>query len=183
MDANQAPPTDRGSLDGGFRKLFEQECSYVFHSLRRLGVPVSDTPDLVHEVFIVAHRLLPTCDQSRPMRPWLFSIAFRVASDYRRMARVRRETLSEPAELADTALCADELLARRQRQRWLLEALESVELGQRAVLVMHDIDGLPMPQIAGALEIPLNTAYSRLRLARSELSVALHRIQAKRGAA
>jgi len=42
-------------------------------------------------------------------------------------------------------------------------------IDKRAVLVMHDMDGVAMPKIAEALSIPLNTAYSRLRLARQEL--------------
>ena len=49
-------------------------------------------------------------------------------------------------------------------------ALAQVELHRRAVLILKDIDGQSIPEIAHALGIPLNTAYSRLRLARADLA-------------
>ena len=55
--------------------------------------------------------------------------------------------------------------------------LAALELDRRAVFVMHDIDGHVMPDIATALGIPLNTAYSRLRLARADFAVAVKRAQ------
>ena len=42
---------------------------------------------------------------------------------------------------------------------------------------MHDIDGHVMPDIAAALGVPLNTAYSRLRLARADFAAAVKRLQ------
>jgi RNA polymerase sigma-70 factor (ECF subfamily) len=46
---------------------------------------------------------------------------------------------------------------------------------KRAVFVLHDLDGTSMPVVAESLEIPLNTAYSRLRLAREVLRARLSR--------
>jgi len=46
-------------------------------------------------------------------------------------------------------------------------------LDRRAVFVMHELDKLPVPKIAIALAIPLNTAYSRLRLARADVAAAI----------
>jgi RNA polymerase sigma-70 factor (ECF subfamily) len=45
---------------------------------------------------------------------------------------------------------------------------------------MHDLDEVPMPQIASALSIPLFTAYSRLRKGRMELETAIRRIAGER---
>jgi RNA polymerase sigma-70 factor (ECF subfamily) len=52
-------------------------------------------------------------------------------------------------------------------------ALEQLPMEQRAVLVRHDIDGFAAPEIARELELPLNTVYSRLRLARAKFVDAL----------
>jgi DNA-directed RNA polymerase specialized sigma24 family protein len=41
-----------------------------------------------------------------------------------------------------------------------------LDLDRRAVFVMHALDEIPVPEIASTLAIPLNTAYSRMRLAR-----------------
>lgn len=40
---------------------------------------------------------------------------------------------------------------------------------------MHDVDGHDVPEIATLLSIPLNTAYSRLRLARADFRAAVER--------
>jgi RNA polymerase sigma-70 factor (ECF subfamily) len=47
--------------------------------------------------------------------------------------------------------------------------LESLPEDQRLVLVLSDLEGWTAPEIAQALELPVNTAYSRLRTARQKL--------------
>jgi RNA polymerase sigma-70 factor (ECF subfamily) len=56
-----------------------------------------------------------------------------------------------------------------------------VDVDRRAVLILHDLDEVHVPEIAQALGIPLNTAYSRLRLARAEFAAAAKRIRKTRG--
>lgn len=162
-------------LNGEFSALFESECAYVVHTLRRFGVREADAPDVAHEVFLVALRNFAACDRTRPMRPWLGGIAFRVASDYRKRAHLRREVQDDEMEVRDDSILQDEVLQMRQRQELVRKALEAIDLDRRAVFVLHDIDGVSMPEIAEALEIPLNTGYSRLRLARSEFTASVKR--------
>ena len=153
--------------------IYEAEVSFVWRSLRRLGVREADLEDVTHDLFIVVQRKLPDRDPARPVRPWLFGFAYRVASDYRKSGRVRREQLDEVAELPDPAPPADEQLAAREAQALILEALEALTLEARAVFVMHDLDGCSMPEIAEALGEGLNTMYSRLRLARRRFTDAV----------
>jgi RNA polymerase sigma-70 factor (ECF subfamily) len=47
------------------------------------------------------------------------------------------------------------------------------------VFVMHELDEVPVPEIAKTLGVPLNTAYSRLRLARADVVVAIQRFRAQ----
>jgi RNA polymerase sigma-70 factor (ECF subfamily) len=165
-----------------FRALFEAELPYVRHTLRRLGVREHDVEDLTHDVFVAVHRGLPGYDPERPPRPWLFGIAFRVASDYRRRSRFLREVGYEKHEdPIDASPPADEQLVAEQARRLVLEALDDVELDRRAVLILHDIDGHSVPEIARTLAIPLNTAYSRLRLAREQFKAAVKRVRLRRG--
>ena len=66
--------------------------------------------------------------------------------------------------------------------RMLAARLERIPLARRAVLVMHDIDDVPVEDVAAALAIPRFTVYSRLRKARRELEAAVRRLtsEAKR---
>lgn len=174
-DSDPPPPAP------DFTKLFESESDYVWHTLRRLGVRERDLEDLVHDVFVVVHRHLGDFDPRRPIRPWLFGIAFRVAAGYRRLARTQREQVSDHIEAVDTMPGADDVVATKQAQAIVQEALEIIDLDRRAILLMYEFDGHSMPEIAQTLGIPLNTAYSRLRLARDQFAAACRRLQMRKG--
>ena len=152
-------------LDG--RELYRAELGYVWSSLRRLGTAPSDLEDLTHEVFLVALQRLPQFDASRPARPWLFGITFRVWVARRRKGG--REQLTEGPDLEEPGANPELQLARAQERRMVEESLAALEPNRRAVFIMHDVDGHSAPDIARELDVPLNTVYSRLRLAREEL--------------
>ena len=164
-----------------FETLYRAEFPYVWHTLRRLGVRDRDLEDLAHDVFVVVHRRLADYDPTRPLKPWLFGIAFRVAAGDRRRARVHAEIPSDAVDVAADVPGADDQLAARQDRQLVLDALAALDLDRRAVFVMHDIDGHAAPEIAAAVGIPLNTVYSRLRLAREKFAAAVRRLHARRG--
>ena len=164
------------------RAIFEEHVDHVAHSLRRLGVREADVPDLTQEVFVVMHHILPDYDPTRPMWPWIFGVLYRTAAAYRRTAF--RELLDDgslAADRADSSVNIEETVRKGEDRKLVLLALESLELHRRAVFVMADIDDVPVPEIARALGIPLNTAYSRLRLAREDFRAAASRLLRQRG--
>jgi RNA polymerase sigma-70 factor, ECF subfamily len=162
-----------------FSTIYRSEFSYVWRTLRRLGAPRQDIEDLAHDLFVVVHRHLPEYDPARPLRPWLFGIAVRVVADFRRAARNVREVLGEKREPVDAAPTAHERLEGAEARAVLMQALDGLDLDRRAVFVMHELDETPMPEIACTLDIPLNTAYSRLRLARADVAETIRRFRAK----
>jgi RNA polymerase sigma-70 factor (ECF subfamily) len=161
--------------------IFDEHFDYVWATLRRLGIHDADREDLVHEIFLKVHARLADYDGARPLRPWLFGFAYRVAADYRRLARHRVEVQSDSGDAPAQAPSAEDQLAATEERDLLLAALHTLDLERRAVLVMHDIDEVPVPQIAHQLDIPLNTAYSRLRLAREQLAAAVTRLRIEGG--
>lgn len=163
-----------------FRAVYHAHLTHVWHTLRRFGVHARDLEDLCHDVFIAFYRCRAEFDATRPVRPWLSGIAFRVASDYRRRAQHRREQPGEAPPLVSREPAADEKMVARERQDLVLEALQALDETRRAVLIMHDLDELPMPEIASVMGVPLNTAYSRLRLARADFAAACKRLLARR---
>jgi len=156
--------------------IFEAEAGYVGLSLRRLGVRERDLEDMTHDVFVIVHRQLPKYDRERPIRPWLFGIAMRVAIAYRRRAGHQLEIVRESPDAVDAGPLADEQLDAYKMRQVVLKALDELRPEPKAVFIMHDIDGHAMPDIAGALAIPLNTGYSRLRAARAQFAEAVARI-------
>jgi RNA polymerase sigma-70 factor, ECF subfamily len=158
-----------------FREIYDQEFGYVWHALRRLGTRGPDLEDAAHEVFVVIHRRLGDYDPARPLRPWLFGIAYRISSERRRSdagslgVAAREDVL----ELPDHAPSAEAMLAAEEARRRVHRALATLPLEQRAVMIMHDLEGHSAPQVAMALGVPLNTVYSRLRLAREKFVLAV----------
>jgi len=81
--------------------------------------------------------------------------------------------------LVDGAPSPHERLVGTEARAVLMKALDGLDLDRRAVFVMHELDEIPVPEVASTLGIPLNTAYSRLRLARVDVAAAIQRFRAK----
>jgi RNA polymerase sigma-70 factor (ECF subfamily) len=162
-----------GAERPSFRALFDSHISYVWSSLRRLGVAERDREDLANEVFFRVYQRLADYDPKRPIRPWLFAFAVRVASEHKRRASSRFEELGGGDDVASDAVAEPPKDAGDAAL--VTAALETLDMDKRAVLVLHDLDGSSVPEIAAALGIPEGTAYSRLRAAREHLTQALRR--------
>jgi RNA polymerase sigma-70 factor (ECF subfamily) len=171
-----ATPTYEMSHEDCFA-AFRQEFDYVCRTLRRLGVHENDVEDLLHEVFLVLHRRWKDYDSSRPLRPYLFGIAYRVSAAHQR--RRAHEVSSPQLEVEDQGPQPEQALQSEQARALVLQALEQVPLGRRAVVIMYDLDDMPMREVARVLSIPLFTAYSRLRKGRKEFAHAV--LQSHRG--
>jgi RNA polymerase sigma-70 factor, ECF subfamily len=164
-----------------FRDVFEENFDYVWNTLRHLGARTADLEDLAQEVFVRVHERFDEYEPSRPVRPWLFAFAFRLVAGHRRLARNRVETIGLPKEPAATGMPADEQMVIGEDRALALAALGSIDVERRAVFVLHELDEVPIPQVADALGIPTNTAYSRLRVARKEFAAAAARLRRARG--
>ena len=173
METGADPKQD---LNADFQDCYRRELSYVVHTLRRLGVKPAELEDVAHDVFVAVFRHFGERDPSRPLKPWLFGFCFRIASDHRKLARHRHETGEREHEPIDPAHLPDELVAEERLRRQLLAALDAMDFEKRSLVVMHDLEGIGVPEIAGLLAVPLNTAYSRLRLARAEFEKQLVKI-------
>jgi RNA polymerase sigma-70 factor, ECF subfamily len=161
-----------------FRAMYDAHVDFVWRNLRRLGVADADAEDRTQEVFVVAHRRFGEfVDRGHGPRAWLFQIVLRVASDARRHHRRHPEVPDGglTLERASVEPPQTEAIARREALTRLDAALASIDLGRRAVLVLHEIEEMTAREIAQVLGIPLNTVYSRLRVGRVELEQALAR--------
>ena len=86
--------------------VFQSEFDYLCRTLRRLGVRPADVEDDVQEIFLVLDRKWGEYDPSRPIRPYLFGIAFRVvASRKRRQRREVSDAIDEPIASSSRSSC------------------------------------------------------------------------------
>lgn len=172
MSASLSTEARDGAFLEAFRELFDAELAYVVRVLRRLGVRPSDLEDVAQDVFVSVYRRFREYDRGAPARPWLFSFALRASANYRRLARHRREVHTE-GEPATDATSPEDATSEARARALVLRALDRLPDEQRTVFVMHDIEGFCAPEIASEVEAPLNTVYSRLRLARAAFASAV----------
>ncbi len=158
-----------------FRAFYDQHVTTVWRALFRLGVARTDVPDAVQEVFLVAFRKLPEFEGRSKLSTWLVGICYRVASDRRRLAHVRREVGDSGAVRAasDLGPRPDEAVERHEGARMLDEILGLLRPEQREVFVMFELEEMSGKEIADLVGAPLKTVFSRLRLAREAFAAAL----------
>lgn len=170
-----------------FEEVYEEHFPFVWRSVRRLGVPVSAVDDAVQDVFVVVHRRLPTFEGRASIRTWLFAILIRVVRDYRRA--YRRKDLpvqagggpADPDDIAGNESNPQELAAKNEAARMMHELLDRLDDEKREVFVLAELEQMSVPEIADAVGINLNTAYSRLRAARQDFEQGVARLRARDG--
>lgn len=156
-------------------QLYADHAAAVLGWVIRLGGPGLDAEDIAQEVFIVALRAAPRFRGEAQVSTWLFGITRRVLANARRRAALRRFVglgqISEPASAERT----DEAAIRREQRAAIQRALERLRSRQREVLVLVDLEERSAPEVAGMLQVPVGTVYSRLHAARRAFRSALRR--------
>jgi RNA polymerase sigma-70 factor (ECF subfamily) len=154
--------------------VYEAEAESVYSFLSRFGLAHSELEDAVHDTFLTALSRAPSYDRSRPIRPWLLGIAFRMGVARVRTARPQTpEIPDEPDPSQDPHAAVEARQARELVSRALAELSET----QGTVFALHDLHGVTAVQIAASMGASLATTYSRLRLARLAFAAAVKRIR------
>ncbi len=150
----------------------------VVRYLRYLVRDAADAEDLAQEVFLRAHRQSSTLRDPGAVESWLYQIATHASIDrMRQRAKALARQADAPVEdlpVADqrrpsplTVVQQDEMSACVQRY------VADLSDGYKAVLLLHDSDGLTGEEIAQLLHLPLTTVKMRLHRARQKLQAAL----------
>jgi len=154
------------------RALYDGHASVLLaYTLRLTDGDRARAEDIVQETLVRAWRNLELLDETvRPVRPWLFTVAQRLAIDAHRARRAR------PREVGDAALEAvpslDELEPALDRIL-VTDALQALSSEHRAVIVETYYRGRSVAEAARVLGIPEGTVKSRCYYALRALKLAL----------
>lgn len=124
-----------------------------------------DAEDAVQETYLRALRALPRFRRDAPFRTWLLRIAVNVCLDWKR-ARRPTEPWDEAVEMADTA--TPEAIVLRQLR--VMDALHSLLPRHRAILLLRELDGWSVAEIAAALGWNKDRVRNELARARRALA-------------
>ena len=154
-----------------FDEVYAAHFAFVWRILRTFGVADAALEDAAQDVFVVVHRRLAEFEGRAAITTWLFAIARRVAQAHRRKDKDgRTDPLDEePAGATDTFAA----FSRAQAAATVMAILDTIDEDKRIVFALVELEQLSVPEVARMLDINLNTAYSRLRLARHAFELAV----------
>jgi RNA polymerase sigma-70 factor (ECF subfamily) len=180
---SMAPPNCAPVPD--FDAVYETQVDFVWRAVRRMGVRLADTDDVVQEVFVIVYRRLAEFEGRAQLKTWVFKILVHVVRHYWR-AHQRKpgdRAAEDPAEIhtlaADHEDSPTAMLERVEALHILDRLLAELDEDKREVFVLAEIEQMTAAEIAEIVEANVNTVSSRLRVARQEFEKALLRFRAQ----
>jgi RNA polymerase sigma-70 factor, ECF subfamily len=130
-----------------------------------------DADDLTHDTFLTLSSIAARYDGRATARPFLIGIAAQLVRRRRRgVMRWARALASFAWSAGDAApLTPESSAAGTEEMRRFEEALARLSDDKRLVFLLVEREGMSGDEVAAALEIPVNTVWTRLHYARSEL--------------
>jgi RNA polymerase sigma-70 factor, ECF subfamily len=164
-----------------FAELFAFFAPRVKAYLKRTGTSEAQAEELAQETLLSVWRKAQLYDAgSASAATWIFTIARNLRIDGvrrdRRGGAVRVDEVEAEFE-ADDAPAADSLLMSHEAESRVREALKTLPKDQLRVIQMSFFEDKPHGDIARALQIPLGTVKSRVRLAMKRLRGLLDELQ------
>jgi RNA polymerase sigma-70 factor (ECF subfamily) len=142
--------------------------------------------DWAQDAFVRVYRKLGSYDgDDEQLLPWLLSVARNVCIDRLRRRRARPPAQDVPVEetsLADDTEDPLEATEREARRHLLHRAIARMGESHREMIVLKDIQGLKLEEIASMLGLPLGTVKSRSNRARVELATRIRELDPSYGA-
>jgi RNA polymerase sigma-70 factor (ECF subfamily) len=160
-------------VEARFRQMVTQEYTFIWRTLRGLGVPASSVDDAAQQVFLVAAQKFDAVAIGSE-RAFLFSTARGVAANARRAAARSRE-IGDDDVLAiqpDHAPNPEQLTAAKHATEILERILDGMTEDLRTAFVLHELEGVTMAVMAELLGVPPGTVASRIRRAREQFESA-----------
>ncbi len=149
-------------------RLFDRHHQRLYRLARRLCPGSDEARDLVQETYLrAARRPASIPDGEGPEEAWLVSVLLNLSRDRQRRLRVRRQAAIErllPATVPPDVEAA--VVARATVQK----ALTRLSPKRRAVVVLHELEELPVIDVARRLGMARVTVRWHLSRARRELA-------------
>lgn len=169
------PPGSRNPTP--LAEVFRREAPRLRKFLVRLGGPGLDPDDLLQEVFLVALKKAAAFEGGEPPTGWLYGVASKVTSSTRRAQRLRRFLGLETGGAISTTTTPESLFLSGEESRRVYAVLDPIAEKKRTVFILFELEGLTGEEIAGVLDCPLKTVWSRLHHARREFLEGMEREQ------
>lgn len=169
-DADLILELQRGSLEA-LGSLYDRHRQLVYRTALAVTGDAEAASDLLQDVFLRLHRFADRVDTNRPLEPWLYRVTANLSYTWVKQRQRWYRPLEDIAEwfsggkrnsLQQIAELDDEL-------RQISQAISSLILPQRMVVVLYYLNDLSVQEIADILDVPVGTVKSRLHYGRQAL--------------
>jgi len=148
--------------------MFEEHSSYIYGIALMITHQRALADDITQETFLRAFAKYHLYDSSKPLRPWLYRITVNMARSVLRRKNWM-QLFTGAAAVEGTEDSAETIALQSESRMQLWNAVARLSQKQREVITLHYYAGLPLPETAMALGIPLGTCKSRLHAALQKL--------------
>jgi RNA polymerase sigma-70 factor, ECF subfamily len=162
--------------------LYAEHAQPVLRFLGYLGIQGEEQEDAAQEVWIAVLGAMASYDPRKGTeRAWVFGFAYNVARNWHRTRR-RHPDIATPTDAAEhplSELRTGETAAMEAEQRaalWAFVERAVPNADQRAALVLHEIEGMKIEEVAKATGVTERAAKGRIEMARTKLNAALDKL-------
>lgn len=142
----------------------------AYHYVRN----AEDARDLAQEVFVRIYQNLEACADAKMFIPWIIRIARNACIDHLRRRKARPQgrdvALDEVRNLPHQGSTPEQQWTANSRKRLIYRALNELTDLNREIILLKEIQGMQLDEIASLLKVPLGTVKSRSNRARIELA-------------
>jgi RNA polymerase sigma-70 factor (ECF subfamily) len=171
-----------------FSKLVAKYQRKIYNLAFRFVGDNEEANDLAQEIFTAAYQNLSKFRGDAKFSTWLFQIASNRGKNRFKYLKRRGYFVSRGGtgndddkdslhrEVPDDSRSPEELLASKQMQRIVQDAIDELEPDHKEIVILRDIEGLSYEEIATILNLPEGTTKSRLHRARMVVKEKLKKV-------
>jgi RNA polymerase sigma-70 factor, ECF subfamily len=151
--------------------LYERHKTLVYRTALAVVQDPSAAEDILQESFLRLNRYAQRVDSTLPLEPWLYRVTVNLAYSWAKRRRRWQVPLDGVIDylLSPKSSSPEWRAEMSEVQSRVMEALYSLSLNQRIVLVLHYLNSLSVKEIAYILDCPVGTVKSRLHYGRENL--------------
>ncbi len=165
-----------------FGKLMQAYRKPLYSFLFRYGLDADNRDDVFQEVFLKIHRSAHLYQPSRPLSPWIFTIAINTLRDLQRKKQLHTADLDVAAVIEDEQPTPDKSAQLNETMDWLEQAVTALPQSQAEAFTLSMVKGMKIKEVGETLDLPLNTIKSQIRRAKQNLLSAFQARQTKQQA-
>jgi len=152
-----------------WRVLYDRHFGPVLRLVRALGITDPEADDLCQEIFLIIYRHLDGFRGEARLGTWIHRLATREAFRHARRGRMRRALVALLAREQPPPVPRDWSENQAARRQYLGQLLDRLPPERRLALVLFEVDGRSVEEIAEVCGCAVNTVWTRIHRARQQL--------------